>query len=208
LESYGAFPKYLVPDNLKTAITRHTKDELVINSAYQDLENFYDVVILPPPPRKPKGKPTVEKYVQFLETHLLEDLKEKVYYSIEDINRDVCQKIADINNGKKTPQSLSKMESFLRYDKPQMKPLAGESFVLCDYKYFARVPNNYHLLYDDHYYSVLYTYYNQPAILKATMAEIRICDRNNKLICTHRRSYKEFPKYITRQEHMAPEHQY
>lgn len=208
LESYGALPKYLVPDNLKTAITKHTKDELVINSAYQDLESFYDVVILPPPPRKPKGKPTVEKYVQFLETHLLEDLKEKVYYSIEDINRDVCQKIADINNGKKTPQSLSKMESFLRYDKPQMKPLAGESFVLCDYKYFARVPNNYHLLYDDHYYSVLYTYYNQPAILKATMAEIRICDHNNKLICTHRRSYKEFPKYITRQEHMAPEHQY
>ncbi len=96
LNSYGALPKYLVPDNLKTAITRHTKDELVINSAYQDLESFYDVVILPPPPRKPKGKPTVEKYVQFLETHLLEDLKEKVYYSIEDINRDVRQKIADM----------------------------------------------------------------------------------------------------------------
>ena len=33
LESYGALPKYLVPDNLKTAITRHTKDELVINPA-------------------------------------------------------------------------------------------------------------------------------------------------------------------------------
>lgn len=41
LESYGSVPKYLVPDNLKTAITKHTKDELVINSAYQDLENFY-----------------------------------------------------------------------------------------------------------------------------------------------------------------------
>lgn len=165
-------------------------------------------MILPPPPRKPKGKPTVEKYVQFLETHLLEDLKEKVYYSIEDINRDVREKIADINNEKRNSKSLSKMESFLRYDRPQMKALADESFLLCDYKYFARVPNNYHLLYDDHYYSVLYTYYNRPAILKATMAEIRICDRNNKLICTHRRSYKDFPKYITKQEHMPPEHQY
>lgn len=40
------------------------------------------------------------------------------------------------------------------------------------------------------------------------MAEIRICDRNYKLICTHRRSYKEFHKYITRQDHMTPEHQY
>lgn len=208
LEHYGATPKYLVPDNLKAAITKHSKDELIINSAYSDLESFYDVIVLPPPPRKPKGKPTVEKYVQFLETHLLEDLKEKVYYSIEDINRDVRQKIAVINQGKKSEHSLSKLESFLRYDKPQMKPLAGDSFTLCDYKYFAHVPNNYHLLYDDHYYSVLYTYNNQPAILKATMGEIRICDKNNKLICTHRRSYKDFPKYITKPEHMKAEHQY
>ena len=208
LEAYGAVPKYLVPDNLKTAITKHTKDELVINSAYQDLENFYDVVILPPPPRKPKGKPTVEKYVQFLETHLLEDLKEKVYYTIEDINRDVKRKIAEINNMKKTPQSPSKMDNFLRYDKPQMKALGGDSFSLCDYKYFAHVPNNYHLLYDDHYYSVLYTYYNKPAILKATIGEIRICDKNNKLICTHRRSYRDYPKYITKIEHMPEHHQF
>ena len=100
------------------------------------------------------------------------------------------------------------MEVFLRYDKPQMKPLAGDAFTLCDYKYFAHVPNNYHLLYDDHYYSVLYTHYNQPAILKATIGEIRICDKNNRLICTHRRSYKDFPKYITKPEHMKPEHLY
>lgn len=208
LEYYGATPKYLVPDNLKTAITKHTKDELLINSAYQDLESFYDVVITPPPARKPKGKPTVEKYVGFLETHLLEDLKEKVYYSIEDINEDVRKKVADINTLRRTDTSVSKMDAFLRYDKPQMKPLAGDTFTLCDYKYFAHVPNNYHLLYDDHYYSVLYTHYNQHAILKATVGEIRICDKNNRLICTHRRSYKDFPKYITNPEHMKPEHLY
>ena len=52
---YGAIPKYLVPDNLRAAVTKHTKDELILNSAYQDLEQFYEVVILPPPARKPKG---------------------------------------------------------------------------------------------------------------------------------------------------------
>lgn len=208
LEYYEATPKYLIPDNLKTAITKHTKDQLLINTAYQDLESFYDVIVLPPPPRKPKGKPTVEKYVGFLETHLLEDLKEKVYYSIEDVNVDVRKKIATINTQKATENAVSKKEVFLRYDKPQMKPLAGDTFILCDYKYFTHVPNNYHLLYDDHYYSVLYTYYDQPAILKATLGEIRICDKNNRLICTHRRSYKDFPKYITKDEHMKPEHLY
>ncbi len=52
---YDAMPKHLVPDNLKAAITRHTRDELVLASAYQELESFYDVIILPPPPRKPTG---------------------------------------------------------------------------------------------------------------------------------------------------------
>ena len=73
LSFYGAVPKYLVPDNLRTAVTKHTKDELVLQSAFSDLETFYDTIILPPPPRKPKGKSTVENHVRFLETHLVKN---------------------------------------------------------------------------------------------------------------------------------------
>lgn len=208
LEYYGVIPKYLVPDNLRTAIIKHNKDELIVNSAYKDLEDFYNVIILPPPVDKPRGKACVEERVKYLETHLLEDLKEKTYYSIEEINKDVKDKIAIINNFKRTATSTSKMECFLKYDKPQMKLLAQESFTLCDYKYFEHVPNNCHLLYDNHYYSVLYTYYDKPAILKATLGEIKICDQDNNLICAHKRSYREFPKYITVKEHMKKEHQY
>ena len=40
------------------------------------------------------------------------------------------------------------------------------------------------------------------------MSEIRICDENNRLLCTHPRSYKDFPRYITEESHMPPEHQY
>ena len=46
----------------------------------------YEVIVLPPPPRKPKGKPTVENYVRYLETHLVEKLKEQRYTSFEPIN--------------------------------------------------------------------------------------------------------------------------
>ena len=208
LDYYKAVPKYLVPDNCRTAVTKHTKDEIIINASYQDLENFYDVVILPPPARKPKGKPTVEKYGQYLETWLLEELKKNIYPNFEAINR-ACQKIIEAIN-REVPKGwkYSRMDSFLRYDKPQMKTLSDGSFMLCDYKPFVHIPNNYHLLYDGHYYSVLYTYYNQPAILKATPTEIRICDKNNRLICTHKRSYNEYPKYITDDSHMPPGHLY
>lgn len=71
-----------------------------------------------------------------------------------------------------------------------------------------KISDNYHIEYDGHYYSVVYTYCGKPAILKATSSEIRICDQYNRLICKHRRSYKDFPMYITEDSHMRPEHLY
>lgn len=71
------------------------------------------------------------------------------------------------------------MNGYEKYDKPRMNKLPGEIYTLCDYKYFFKVPDNYHLEYDVHYYSVLYTQLGKPAILKATMTEIRICDEYN-----------------------------
>ena len=73
---YGAVSRYFVPDNLKAAVKRHTKDELLLNSVFSDLESFYDTIVLPPPSRKPRGKATVEKAVQTCETYVLEKLKD------------------------------------------------------------------------------------------------------------------------------------
>lgn len=55
IRSYGGVAKYLVPDNLRTAIKKHTKDELILQSAFSDLEDFYGTIVLPPPAYKPKG---------------------------------------------------------------------------------------------------------------------------------------------------------
>lgn len=211
LEYYQAVPKYLVPDNLKTAVTKHSKDELTLNSVFSDLEDFYDVIVVPPPPRKPKGKPSVENHVRFLETHLIERLKKDIYTSLKELNRTTQKIIATINQDEfrqKSDIRKTRMYAFEAYDKPRMRPLPGGCYALCDYRYYARVPDNYHLEYDGHYYSVLYTYHGKPAILKATMSEIRICDENNRLICRHPRSYKDFPRYITDVAHMPEHHQY
>jgi len=206
---YGAIPKYLVPDNLKTAITSHNKDNLDVNAAFQDLERFYNCIILPPPPRKPKGKSTVEKHVQYLETHLVEKLKEEVFTSFEQLNARVKEIVNIINNRPtKTVTKETRLEMFDRYDKPCMKSLTDGEFMTCEYKAFSKVPDNYHLEFDGHYYSVSYKHLGEPAIIKATPSEVIICDKYNRVIYKHQRSYKNWPKYITCDEHMKPEHLY
>ena len=206
---YGGVTKYFVPDNLRTAVTKHTKDELILQSNFSDLEDFYGTIILPPPARKPKGKPTVENHVRYLETHLIEKLKENIYTSYDELNAAIKKIVAALNARPFQKQAfLTRHDAFEKYDKPCMKPLPGGCYTTCDYKAVAKVPNNYHIEYDGHYYSVLYSYCGKPAILKATPSEIRICDQYNRLICTHKRSYREFPLYITVDEHMRPEHLY
>ena len=153
----------------------------------------------------------MENHVKYLERHLVEKLKEEIYTSLEAINTKTREIVAAINSRafkRKSDIRSTRMDAFEKYDKPRMRKLPGGSYTLCDYKVFSKIPDNYHLEYDGHYYSVLYTYLGKPAILKATMTEIRICDQYNKLLCKHPRSYRRFPLYITLPEHMPPAHQY
>ena len=74
LNFYGGVPKILKPDNTKAASIKNTKDVLILNKVYEDLQDYYNTVIVPAPPLKPRAKSTVENNVKWIETHLLEKL--------------------------------------------------------------------------------------------------------------------------------------
>lgn len=127
------------------------------------------------------------------------------------LNAETERIITDINQRNfKNQRDIrkSRLYAFEIYDKPHMKNLPTRGFTVCDYKHFLRVPDNCHLEFDGHYYSVTYTMHGKPALLKATMSEVRICDENNRLLCTHPKSYKDFTRYITDDTHMPPGHRY
>lgn len=46
-EFFGGVPKFFVPDNLKSAITKHTSQEIITNRAYQELADHYSTLITP-----------------------------------------------------------------------------------------------------------------------------------------------------------------
>ena len=102
----------------------------------------------------------------------------------------------------------SARQLFEEFDRPNMKPLTAGRFSRVEYLFFSKVPDNYHLRFDDHYYSVPCRMLGQSAILKADYTTITITDANNMLVCTHHRAYSRFPVYITQDDHMPSEHRY
>lgn len=77
-------------------IKEYTKDELILNTAYHNREEFYNVIILLTPTRKPQYISTVEKHVKYLEIHRIERFKEKIFTSLEAFNDETQKIIADI----------------------------------------------------------------------------------------------------------------
>lgn len=208
LEAYGAVTKFFVPDNLRTAVTRNTKDELILESLFEDLQDYYGVIVTPALPRSPHGKPTVEEAARVVETRVLYQIKKHIYTSYEELNQQIKEIVHEINCENFEHRAYSRQDLFEKYDKPCMKPLPGRPFAICEYRSVAHIPDNYHVEFDDHYYSVPYRMLGKPCIVKATASEIRICDLYNRLICRHARSYEAYPRYITDDDHMPPNHRY
>ncbi len=64
---FGGVPQQVVPDNLKSAIIKHNRDEVITNAAYADWAEHYDVLIAPARSRKPKDKSLAEVGVQIVQ---------------------------------------------------------------------------------------------------------------------------------------------
>lgn len=69
LEELGGVPKVLVPDNLKSAVLKHTRDTLELNSALKDMANHYGFEVAPARPYHPKDKSLVEDAVSITYNH-------------------------------------------------------------------------------------------------------------------------------------------
>lgn len=61
---FGWVTRILVPDNLKTGVTKTSRYEPVINRSYHEMAEHYGTAVLPARVRKPKDKPMVEVFLE------------------------------------------------------------------------------------------------------------------------------------------------
>src|SRR5690554_4273704 len=87
LHFYGGVPKAIVSDNLKSAVTRASKHEAVINRCFKDFASYYGCVINPARVYAPQDKALVENAVHLTYQRIYYPLREMTFFSIEELNR-------------------------------------------------------------------------------------------------------------------------
>jgi len=203
-EYFGGVPRVVVPDNLKSGVSRACRYEPDLNPTYHDLAVHYGTVIFPARVRKPKDKAKVEVGVQVVERWLLAALRNRTFFSLEELNRAIRELLEKLNRRpfKKLPGS--RLSWFLEMEKPALRPLPSVRYVLAEWKK-ALVNIDYHVEFNRHYYSVPYRLVQEEVEIRATAQTVEVYFRGRR-VASHLRD--DSPgRHSTLKEHMPKSHQ-
>ena len=133
-EFMGCVPALLVPDNLKSGVTRPCRFEPVLNATYEDLADHYGTAILPARVRRPKDKGKVEQSVLLVERWILARLRNHTFFSLSELNSAIAELLKDLNTKafKKLPGC--RQEIFDQVDRPAMKALPDNRYTYAEWK--------------------------------------------------------------------------
>lgn len=200
---FGGVTKLLVPDNLKTGVLKNTKDETVINRSYREMAEHYGTAILPARPRTPKDKAAVEGTVGIVSTWILAALRNQQFFSLEELNEAVQDKLYDFNHKPFQKKEGSRAEAF-EEEKPFLLPLPASPLEMASWK-IATVQYNYHVSVEKQNYSVPYEYIKQKVDVRITSRTVEVFFDGNR-IASHPRLHGRPNQYSTNESHMPPEH--
>jgi len=200
---FGGVTRMLVPDNLKTGITKHTRYEVVVNKAYQELAEHYRTAVVPARVRSPKDKATVEGNVGVISTWITAALRNEQFLSLWELNAAMRSKLAEFN-AKPFQKKEGSRKSVFEEERLFLIPLPEHPYELAAWK-IATVQFNYHVTVEHGNYSVPYEYIKQKVNVRLTKRLVEVFFAENR-IASHPRLYGRPGQYSTYEEHMPKEH--
>ncbi len=199
----GGVPKLIVPDNLKSGVSKACRYDPDINPSYQQLAAHYGTAIMPARPRKPKDKAKAEVGVQIIERWILARLRHQTFFSLAELNQCIRALLVEVNNKPFRQLKGTRQQWFESLDKPALAPLPKYAYQYTDIK-TVKVNVDYHIQYEQHLYSV-------PHHLVGEKLELHAKDRLIELYFHHQRVTSHVrqtrPGTTTQAEHMPVRHE-
>lgn len=207
-EFFGGSVEILVPDNLRSGVTKPCRYDPDITPAYYHMAAHYNCVVIPARQGKPRDKAKAENGVLVVERWILAKLRNFRFFGLYELNKQIKGLLPELNGREFNKMKGSRAQLFEDLDRPALKPLPGSSY---EYVVFSRpkVNINYHVPAEDAFYSVPHTLVGKVVEVRVGESVVEIL-HNNQRVASHPRSrivghYETLPEHMPRkhQEHVA-----
>lgn len=208
LHFFGGVPQAIVPDNLKSAVTKASKYEAQLNDNFAAFAEHYHTFGFPTRTYKPKDKALVEGAVKIIYKTIFSKIDQNVYHTLEQINQDILIHLEVHNSAKLTGENYSRRQQFTELEAQALQPLNPYLFELMTTQ-LSTVNKYGHVLLsvDKRYYSVPFKLIGKRLKIKYTSTKIEVYDQD-EVVAVHDRFFGKGLKYITIQDHLATQHKY
>lgn len=204
---YGGVPKALVPDNLKSAVTKSSRYEPKVNETFADFAEHYETAVLPTRTYKPRDKAIVENAVRIIYTRVFAPLRDRTFHSIEDINGAISELLEKHNAMSFRGREYSRYSLF---KETELQALGALPLKRYEIKSYAKgtVHKNSHIYLgkDKHYYSVPYRHIGKQVKIVYSDGLVEVYHKHERL-AAHTRQKKKYG-YTTTAEHMPSHHRF
>jgi transposase len=202
LAYYGGVPEMIVPDNLKSGVSKACRYDPDLNPSYQQLAEHYQLAVVPARPYKPKDKAKAENGVLIVERWILARLRHHSFFSLAELNQCIRALLEDLNNKPFKQLPGCRQSAFEQLDKPALQALPAQPYRYTHIKP-VKVNIDYHVQYEQHYYSVPHPYVGERLELQAGEALVEIYFYRQQ-VASHPRKY--IPGFTTHAAHMPTRH--
>jgi transposase len=203
LSFLGGCPRIIVPDNLRSGVTRAHRYEPALNRTYAEMAAHYGCAVIPARPRKPRDKAKVEAGVQVAERWILAALRNRTFFSLAEANAAIAERLVWLNARPFRKLPGSRRSLFTELDAPTLRPLPTHPYEYATWK-TAKVNIDYHVEVDRHWYSVPYGLVGQSCDIRVTAGIVEILHRARR-VASHRRSTEQ-GHFTTDAGHMPEAH--
>jgi len=207
LHFYQGVPAAIVPDNLKSAVTKSNRYEPQLNKDFEDFAEHYGCTVLAARAYKPKDKALAEGAVKILYRRIYSEIRNQTYFDLEELNGAIWQLLEKHNNQLLTGRSQSRYDLFIEIEQQELAPLPVDRFEIKEIEHGTVIKNSHIMLKKDkHYYSVPFQYIQKKVKLLYTAERVEIYHKYNR-IAFHKRNYRPH-SYTTTPEHLPSTHQF
>jgi transposase len=203
LEYFGGVPAALVPDQLKSGVTRSCLYEPEAQRTYEELAEHYGTTVLPARPAHPRDKAKVEVAVQIAQRWLLARIRDEVFHSLGELNARLHELLVDLNARTMRRYGKSRRDLFEQMERAALRPLPATRFEYAAWVK-ARVNIDYHVAVEGHLYSVPYRLVHEQVEVRVAADVVEILHGRGR-VAAHRRSYVK-GGFTTETEHMPSAH--
>ena len=186
---FGGITQTVTPDNCKVAVTEN-KDWISpsLNKDFQAWAEHNGTVILPAKVRKPRWKPNVEGHVKIVTMHILVEMDEMTFYSLDELNAELWKRMEQENRENFQGLSYSRRDLFESEEKDSLLPLPDTEYEYLERK-SVKVGQDFSFTFDKVHYSMPRKYLKRTLEIRAGATKIYVYNENGDLVRTHERSY-------------------